>query len=141
MQTVCLPTSIEITQCEHGISSYYYPMGNRGIKFFKNKSERDYSKQNQHLAYLSGLAPEVFENVDTDEFYGYVTESVEMLHNKFSWNNLPQKYYNMIDNLCQDIYNAIDFEVDGNYFNFGIKNSKLVLVDFGYSSNYIYHAR
>lgn len=141
MLTTYLPTNVEIINCEHGISSYYYPMGDKGIKFFQNKSERDYSKENQHLAYLAGLAPQTFKNIDTDEFYGYITESVEMLHNKYSWENLPRKYRKMIDRLCDDIYNAIDFEVDGNYNNFGIKNSKLVLVDFGYSSNYVYNAR
>ena len=138
MQTVYLPTKSEIIKCKHGISSFYYPMGNKGIKWFERKAERNYSKEYQNLAFLAGLAPETFENVYSDGFFGYVTESVQMLHDLYTFEQLPNKYHKMISNLCSDIYDAIYFTVDENYHNFGIKNDKLVLVDFGYSSEYSY---
>jgi len=129
-----LPTSSEIKGCPHGISSYFYPINeNRGIKWFKNKSERDYSKRNQHLAFLSGLAPQAFEDVYSDGFYGYVTESVEMLHNLYSHKEIDKKFSKKIDSLVDELYNSSDFVVDENLKNFGIKNGKLVLVDFGYA--------
>ena len=137
-----LPRKFEIEKCNHGISSYYYPVnGKIGIKWFKKRGERDYSKTNQHLAYLAGFAPQTFENVYSDGFWGYVTEEVEMLHNKFK--NLPNKYFRMIEQLSVDIYNSCDFTVDENYKNFGLKNGKLVLVDFGYCAydNYNYCVR
>ena len=143
MQTLCLPSKKEIVKCNHGISSYFYPLSdNRGIKFFNNKRERDHSKYYQHIAFLSGLAPEDFEDVYSDGYWGYVTESVEMLHSKYEFKEVPKKYLKMIDNLCDEIYNCCDFEVDINYKNFGIMKNRLVLVDFGFFDNdYVYNAR
>lgn len=138
MPITCLPTKSEIVKCTHGISSFYYPIGNKGIKFFQNRAERNYSKEYQNLAFLAGLAPETFENVYSDGFWGYVTESVQMLHSLYTFEQLPNKYHKMISNLCDDVYDAIYFTTDQNYRNFGIKNNKLVLVDFGYSSEYSY---
>lgn len=139
MLTVCLPNKHQIVKLTHGISSYYFPIGSRGIKFFKNKNERDYSRLNQHIAFLAGLAPEVFETVDSDGYYGYYTESVEMLHNIYSEKEINKKFGNKMDRLADEIYDCCSFTTDLNPYNFGLKNGRLVLVDFGYcsySSNY-----
>lgn len=143
MQTACLPNKHQIVKCTHGISSYYFPMGDRGIKFFANRSERDYSKLNQHLAFLAGLAPEDFEIVDSDGFYGYYTESVEMLHDKYTEKEIRKKFRSKVRILCDELYSYCDFTVDTNPLNFGIKGGKVVLVDFGYHSytNYSYMVR
>lgn len=143
MQTACLPNKSDIVKCVHGISSYYFPMGDRGIKFFKNKAERDYSKLNQHLAFLAGLAPKDFETIDSDGYYGYYTESVEMLHNTYSPKEIIKKFGKKINELTNELYYSCDFTVDCNVYNFGIKGGKIVLVDFGHCDydNYSYITR
>lgn len=139
-----LPKRSDIEKCPHGISSFFYLVNEKiGVKWFKNKAERDYSKLNQYIAFLAGLAPEVFETVDSDGYYGYYTESVEMLHDKYTEKEIRKKFGSKVRILCDELYYSCDFTVDTNPLNFGIKGGKIVLVDFGYHSytNYSYMVR
>lgn len=134
-----LPTKQEILNCEHGISSYYYKINEKiGVKFFNNKNERDDSKIFQKSAYYAGLAPNVYESIYHEGFWGYYTDNVEMLHKKYSWQNMPRKIHKQIDKLGEELYNACNFDVDYNWKNFGYLDNKLVCVDFGYVDNYAY---
>jgi hypothetical protein len=138
-----LPNKKQIEGCKHGISSYYYPLNDQwGIKWFKNKRERDSSKYYQHIASLSGLAPKTGNNVYSDGYWGYYTENVDMIHDIYKSRHLiPNRIHKQISNIMDDLVSSCDFEPDANWKNFGIKDGKVVYVDFGFCGKYSYVAR
>lgn len=123
----------EILNCRHGISSYFFPVDDyNGIKFFRSRSERDKSKFRQNIASLSGLAPKVGSNYDTDDFFGYYTEKVVMLHDCYSFKEIPSKIKKQMYNLERDLSESCDFEIDTNWQNYGFNScGQIVCVDFG----------
>lgn len=135
-------TKQQILNAPNGISAYYIRIDNEwGIKLFKNgKGERDSSRFNQEIAYQAGLAPKVGKNVYLHGYFGYYTQHVDMLCNKYnSHKDIPQKVMRKLDRLIDDLYNSCDFEMDTNWENIGVlSDGRLVCVDFGYCDNSYY---
>lgn len=125
-------SSTEVLKCRHGISSYFYPVSDeQGIKFFKNKSERDRSYLKQEIAYHAGLAPKVGKIINIQGFFGYYTQRVQMIHDIYTFDNLPNKIIKKMNELEIELINSCDFEIDLNWQNYGLIGNNLVCVDFG----------
>jgi hypothetical protein len=118
-----------------------------GIKLYSAKFKRDQAYKNQLKCYDVGYAPKVGNCVDLPigKFkYGYITEIVKVLFDPkhrqddaYDWEDKNEKKINHIVN---EIEKLCGFEFsDCHAFNWGIKNKKLMPIDFGESDYQCYN--
>jgi hypothetical protein len=111
------------------------------IKLYSAKFKRDEACNNQQMVYDVGYAPkvgQVFDLPDGEFRYGYITEIVKTVFNSnsnkdhvYDW---EEKNQEKIDEIVDEIESLCGFEFsDCHGYNWGIKNKKLIPIDFGVS--------
>lgn len=131
----------EIENLKGGASCFYYkiPGENLGIKFYEDKHERNYSLQMQEICYHAGLAPKTGKIVDHAGFYGFETEHVLTLKEKFEdVDKVPARLIDKLDDLADEIFTVSGHTLDYNWLNFGLIGKYLVCIDFGYHDHTYY---
>lgn len=117
--------------------------GKIGLKLSQLKSQRDENYENQKKVYELGYAPKVYGKIDNVQYkgvnyFGYFTEVVETLGDNLS-SSTPEdlKHKKEIRNIYReqieklvDIINQIFYFYDSGLGNFGIKDGKLICIDF-----------
>lgn len=111
-----------------------------GIKLYAAKFKRDQAYENQYKVWEVGYAPKVGNCIDlpTGKFkYGYITEIVKLvfentdddLDDTYDW---EEKNAKKINDIVDKIEELCGWEFcDSHAYNWGIKNKKLIPIDFG----------
>ena len=111
-----------------------------GLKLYTSISSRDKHWNNQVRASKVNLGPETYGTIDNvtfggsvHEFFGYFKEIVEV--RDYSHSEQDKNFQKVYDDEILDLRNALNqigFEFcDFHSGNCGIKNGKLICVDFG----------
>lgn len=109
-----------------------------GIKFYKDKYERNYALQMQELSSYAGLAPQTGKKIDHCGYYGYYTQHAQALNTMYDdLKDVPRKIKNAMSDLSDDIFTVCEHKVDMNWNNFAYVGKQLVCIDFGYSKEYV----
>jgi len=132
---------------KNGSFNLFFKLNDKiGIKLSSNEKQRDSNYKNQEKAAKFGLGPEVFGKIDGVEYlgkkyYGYFTEIVYVIENLNSYdNNLIEFLYRSIcedvADLVSDLESKCDYSFTDNHIgNIGIKDGKIVCIDFDKAAN------
>jgi hypothetical protein len=119
----------------HGVECYYLKLDEVwGVKVYEDEDKRDECYELQEKAAEHGLGPEVGEWFDLPNYkYCYVTETVEILFHAFNEDYIKrQAFYRQNINDLLDGLEDIGFVFkDNHHKNLGIKDGRLVCIDFG----------
>ena len=138
-----------------GEVAYFVPLGGKwAIKLFKHAGKRDKVYDRQKLAAAHDMAPEVGDKVNLPDSdgsgfcYGYITEVIHSVEGQWKkdlaknpdirehdWDKkwISQYKQEKIAYVCK-LMDIIDLVGDAHSFNFGFKNGKLMMLDFGMDS-------
>lgn len=106
-----------------------------GIKYNFSKEDRDALWYNQREAAKHGLGPEVYERIDFKNsfgvpLYGYFTEVVQVYDYEDYCEDFITIMREQMSELCEQL-DAIGFRfLDNHRGNVGVKNGKLICIDF-----------
>jgi hypothetical protein len=110
-----------------------------GLKLSTSKEVRDANFERQLMASCIDCGPEVYGTIDDVVFdgvtyYGYFTELVETFETDDCGNvdrEVARAYKEELNKLLNRLYDEIGFNFsDAHYGNLGLKNGKLVCIDF-----------
>ena len=127
-----------------GCFNFFFKVTDRiGIKGTMSEAERDGNYDRQSLAAKHGLGPEVFGKIDFEykgkKVFAYFTEIVTVFNDELSTKEYIHFYRfhkENIGGLCDELEEKIGFVfLDCHNGNTGIKNGKLICIDFDDSSN------
>ena len=131
------------------ISSKEYPSGrhcnfvklsdNWGLKVYKSEKERDFCYKNQLKCSKIGCGPEVGELVDLQslDMYAYITEVIDTFpEDYYACDDMPDEIAEEtqigINEAISEVYEKTGWYMDDGYvFNFGKKDGKIMILDFG----------
>lgn len=110
-----------------------------GIKLYLNLFRRNYNYDAQLRAAKENLGPEVYGKIDKVKyngkiFYGYYSELVEVINWKIKTSKEKSAFYGKYSKKIEELRDSI--EKTGFNFsdlhggNLGIKNGKLIVIDF-----------
>ena len=132
---------------KNGAFNLFFKLNDKiGIKLSNNVEQRDNNYHRQENAAKFGLGPDVYGMIDNvnyegETYYGYFTEIVWVLED---FNNIPSDFWNLMHhtfqedrvNLKSDLmhYTGFNFS-DNHYANIGVKDGKLVCIDFDVTDN------
>ena len=132
---------------KNGAFNLFFKLNDKiGIKLSNNKHQRDSNYKNQENAAKFGLGPDVYGMIDNvnyegETYWGYFTEIVWILEDS---NDIPREFWNLIHptfredctNLKSDLMHHTNFNFsDNHYANMGVKDGKLVCIDFDNTSS------
>lgn len=135
-------SGVDLNYSPSGCACRFVPLTKKwAIKLYAAKFKRDEAYNNQYKVFKVGYAPKVGECIDLPEGefkYGYITEIVKTLFDENSddddVNEWEEKHQGKIDLIVDTIEELCGFEFsDCHAHNWGIKNRKLIPIDFGQS--------
>lgn len=131
--TEAIESIIEGSPKKNGSFNLFFPL-NETIAVKASISEsikNNYERQKKASEY--GLGPDTYGLVEFNyldkKWYGYLTEIVETFDNCYEFEK--SGYYSSLFELIDELKNKTGFHFRDNHFgNVGIKNGKLVCIDF-----------
>jgi hypothetical protein len=137
----------------NGCQCKFVPLDDKwAIKLYKSRQKRDETYDNQKMCFDVGYAPELGERIDLPNGpmrYGYITEIVETIFNTADYDldadcsededdeysevlDWEGENYSELNRIKRFLYQKTGWEFrDDHAFNWGMKDGKLIPIDFG----------